>query len=56
MKGGRRAVLRKGMGYAAGLAAGAAAWQVTGAHSASYVFVPLTIAAPQGYRGPRRAR
>jgi ABC-type nitrate/sulfonate/bicarbonate transport system permease component len=29
-------------GYGAGLAAGAAAWQLIGDHSASYVFAPLT--------------
>jgi ABC-type nitrate/sulfonate/bicarbonate transport system permease component len=30
------------LGYAAGLAAGVAAWQLIGLHSASFVFVPLT--------------
>lgn len=33
---------RAALGYGAGLAAGAAAWQLIGDHSASYVFVPLT--------------
>jgi ABC-type nitrate/sulfonate/bicarbonate transport system permease component len=33
---------RAAAGYAIGLIAGAAAWQIVGWHSASYVFVPLT--------------
>lgn len=33
---------RAPLGYAAGLAAGATAWQLLGAHSASYVFVSLS--------------
>ena len=33
---------RAAAGYGAGLAAGAAVWQFIGAHSASYVFSPLT--------------
>lgn len=33
---------RAAAGYAVGLIGGAAAWQIVGWHSASYVFVPLT--------------